>query len=180
MIATPQDLKYSAKTIGRKIKGLSLKIFDKNKKEIEAGRVGQLCMENKWSMGNKNKSWIETGDLGYRDDKGYYFLCGRADEMIVSAGENVYPIEVEQILIKHPQVEDAAVIGISDETFGQRLKAFILLTKNSCLTREELLEWLRSRAARFQIPKDIVFMDNMPCTPLGKLDKKQLKQESNA
>lgn len=174
IIATPEDLKYASNTIGRKIKGVQLKILDDNKKEVKAGQVGQFCIKNKWSM--KNNVWIETGDLGYRDKKGYYFLCGRVDDMVVSAGENVYPIEVEQVLKKHPKVEDAAVIGISDELFGQRLKAFVLISRNSSITKEELLDWLCSKIARFQIPRDIIFVDNLPYTSLGKLDKKQLEQ----
>lgn len=177
MIATPQDLRYSASTIGRKIDGVRLKILDNNKNEVEVGKIGQFCIKNNWSMKNSKSSWIETGDLGYRDGKGYYFLCGRVDDMIVSAGENIYPIEVEKVLIKHPQVADVAVIGIRDETFGHRLKAFVLLEENADITKEELLEWLRSKVARFQFPKEIVFVDNMPYTPVGKLDKKQLNIE---
>ncbi len=175
MIATPQDLKYSANTIGRKINGVKIKILDDNKNEVQTGKIGQFCVKNRWSMKNGNKSWIEMGDLGYRDNKGYYFLRGRVDDMVVSAGENVYPIEIEQVLRDHPQIEDAAAIGISDENFGQRLKVFVLPVKNAHITKEELFEWLRPRAARFQIPKDIILVDNMPYTPLGKLDKKQLK-----
>jgi len=128
-------------------------------------------------MRNSNNSWIETGDLGYRDSKGYYFLSGRVDDMVVSAGENVYPVEIEQVLINHPQVEDVAVIGISDEVFGQRLKAFILPVKNASITKEELFDWLRYRVARFQLPKEIIFVNDMPYTSLGKLDKKHLKNE---
>lgn len=173
IIAAPQDLIYSAHTIGRKIEGVRLVIVDDLKEEVEIGKVGQFCIKNKWSL--RNVAWIETGDLGYRDEKGYYFLCGRADSMIVSAGENVYPLEVEQVLLTHPGVEDAAVIGIRDEHFGQRLKAFVLLAPYADTTREELFEWLRSRLARFQLPKEIIFVDHLPYTPLGKLDKKLLK-----
>lgn len=173
-IATPQDLKYSATTIGKKIDGVRLRILDNNKNEVEIGKVGQFYIKNRWSMRNSNNSWIKTGDLGYQDNNGYYFLCGRADDIVVSAGENVYPIEIEQVLINHPQVEDVAVIGISDEHFGHKLKAFIVLEKSANITKEELFKWLRLRVARFQIPKDITFVDNIPYTPLGKLDKKQL------
>jgi len=175
IIASPQDLKHSPNTIGKKINGVRLKILDDNKNEVEIGKVGQFCIKNRWSMRNSSNVWIETGDLGYQDNNGYYFLCGRADDMVVSAGENVYPVEIEQVLMKHPQVEDAAVIGISDEIFGQRLKAFILLERDANFSKEELIEWLRSRVARFQVPKEITFVDNIPYTPLGKLDKKQLK-----
>jgi fatty-acyl-CoA synthase len=174
IIATPQDLRYSAQTIGKKINGVRLKIVDENKKEVEKGKIGQFCIHNKWSMRNRNHSWIETGDLGYQDYNGYYFLRGRVDDLVISAGENVYPIEIEQVLMNHPQVEEVAVIGIRDEIFGQRLKAFVLVEKNANLSKEELFEWLRSRVARFQVPKDITFVDQMPYTSLGKLDRKQL------
>lgn len=175
MIATPQDLKNAATTIGKKIKGVKVKIVDDHNNEVEIGKVGQFCIKNKWSQRNGPNAWIETGDLGYRDHKGYYYLCCRVDDMVVSAGVNVYPIELEQILLKHPQVEDAAVIGIRDEHFGQRMKAFVLLAKNSSVTQEELMEWLRPRVARFQMPKEITFVEHMPYTPIGKLDKKRLK-----
>jgi len=175
IIATPQDLSYSPKTLGKKVNGVQLKLLDEDKNEVKVGSVGQLCINNRWSMRNRNNPWIETGDLGYRDNKGYYFLCGRLDDMVVSAGENVYPVEIEQVLINHPQVDDVAVFGVVDEVFGQRLKAFVLPVKNSSITKEELLEWLRPRVARFQLPKDITFVNNLPYTSLGKLDKKHLK-----
>lgn len=174
-IATPQDLLYSASTIGKKINGMRLKVLDVNMNKVENGKIGQLCIENDWSMSSRNSTWIETGDLGYRDKNGYCFLCGRTDDMIVSGGENVHPIEVEQVLIKHFFVKDAAVIGIDDHQFGQRLKAFVLPSEDGILREDELLEWLRLRVARFQMPKEITFVDHMPYTPLGKLDKKQLK-----
>ncbi|MFF2753004.1 AMP-binding protein [Psychrobacillus sp. NPDC058041] len=175
IIATPNDLKYSVYSIGKKIEGARLIILDNNKVKVTDGEIGQLCIQNKWSMTNKGKLWIETGDLGYRDNNGYYFLRGRTDDMIVSAGVNVYPIEVEQLIINHPLVEDVAVIGISDETFGQRLQAFVQPV-DVHLSKEELFEWLRPRVARFQLPKDIVFVDHIPYTPVGKIDKGQLRQ----
>jgi acyl-CoA synthetase (AMP-forming)/AMP-acid ligase II len=175
VIATPQDLNYSANTIGKEIKGVKLKVMD-DKNEVIHGRIGQFFINNNWSMRNSKSPWIETGDLGYRDVNGYYFLCGRTDDMVVSGGENIYPIEVEQVLIDHPQVEDVAIIGISDEKYGQTLKAFVQTSKNDeMITKEALVDWLRPRVARFQLPKDIVFVNNLPYTPLGKLDKKQLK-----
>jgi len=91
-------------------------------------------------MRNKSSSWTETSDLGYRDKKGYYFLCSRVDDMSVSAGENIYLADVERVLRTHPQIEDVAVLGISYEGFGQRLKAFVLPVENSNTTKEELLE----------------------------------------
>ncbi|MDF2652525.1 MAG: acyl-CoA synthetase (AMP-forming)/AMP-acid ligase [Paenibacillus sp.] len=175
IIATPQDLKYSPNTIGRKINRAQLQVLDHKKKKVGVGAVGQFCIKNSWSMRDRAGSWIETGDLGYRDHHGYYFLCGRVDDMIGSAGENVYPLEIEQILIHHPSVEDVAVVGICDEAFGQRLKAVVQPTRNADLTAETLMEWLRPRVARYQLPKEIVFVDRISYTHLGKRDKKQLK-----
>ncbi|WP_260631095.1 AMP-binding protein [Bacillus sp. S/N-304-OC-R1] len=166
VIATPSDLVYSNRTIGRKI--VKLKILDKHLKEATAGTVGQLYVRG-------GREWKATGDLGYRDQNGYYFLCGRVDDMVVSAGVNVYPLELEQILISHPLIQDAAVIGIEDEEYGQRLKAFVQSVNNAELSKEELYRWLSLRAATFQIPKEIDFMKEMPYTALGKLDKKRLR-----
>ncbi|SFE81909.1 Acyl-CoA synthetase (AMP-forming)/AMP-acid ligase II [Paenibacillus catalpae] len=174
MIATARDLTQFPSTIGKKINGGRIKIVDDQKREVEIGRVGQLCVKNRWSMRNRTEAWIETGDLGYRNEQGYYFLSGRADSMIVSAGENVYPYEVEHVLLTHPQVEDAAVIVIQDEYFGQRLKAIVVLVPQTETSKEELHQWLQARLARFQMPKEIVFVNHLPYTHLGKLDRKLL------
>ncbi|MFP3388526.1 AMP-binding protein [Brevibacillus sp. SIMBA_040] len=175
IIATPEDLHYSAKTLGRKIKGTHLHVLNDQKKKCRVGEIGQLCVKNKWSMRNRSRSWIETGDLGYRDEQGYYFLVGRVDDMVVSAGENVYPIELEQVLIQHSLVEDVAVFGVPDDMFGQRLKAVVQLVHNAALTEEELRDWMRPLVARYQMPKEIVFVDQISYTHLGKRDKKQLR-----
>ena len=126
-------------------------------------------------MRKRSRSWIETGDLGYRDEQGYYFLCGRVDDMVVSAGENVYPVELEQVLIQHSFVEDVAVFGVPDEMFGQRLKAVVQPVHHAALTEAELRDWLRPQVARYQMPTEIVFVDRISYTHLGKRDKKQLR-----
>ncbi|MGB4775641.1 MAG: AMP-binding protein [Daejeonella sp.] len=174
VMATPDDLRYSSTTIGREIKGVKLRIYDSDNKEIPDGTVGRICISSKWSVKNIGNDWIETGDLGYKDKLGYYFLCGRIDDMIVSGGENVYPVELENILVQHQEVEQVAVIGISDEEFGQRLKAFIVPAANSKINKEEILNWLSVRAARFQMPKQIEFLTNIPYTSLGKPNKRIL------
>lgn len=175
-IATPQDLMLSPKTIGRIIEGVRLQIVDAHMKRVEIGRLGQFCITNRWSMTGRKQSLIETGDIGYRDERGLYYLCGRVDDMVVSAGENVYPIEVEHVLIHHPHVEDVAVIGVADEVFGQRLKAFVLCSPDAHLSKAELLDWLRPRVARYQMPREIIIVDEMPYTAVGKLNKKLLRQ----
>lgn len=175
-IAAPEDLKLHLDTVGRKIPGVRLKIRDSQGRKAPAGQVGGFYVKTRWSMRNKKSSWIFTGDTGYRNSKGLYFLCGRTDDMIVSAGENVYPVELERILTCHPQIEEAAVVAVRDENFGRRLKAYVLPRGNTGITQQELFDWLRSRAARYQMPREIVFVEKMPYTPLGKLDRKQLQE----
>lgn len=175
VIATPQDLKNAPNTIGKPIANTRLHVLGANKERLGAGEIGQLCIKNHWSMKASSLTWIETGDVGYRDERGYYFLCGRTDDMVVSAGENVYPFELEQILVSHPFIEDVAVIGIRDEEFGQRLRAVVQRAEHAELTKQELMDWLRSRVARYQMPKEIVFVDQISYTSLGKRDKKQLR-----
>ncbi|MFD0958416.1 AMP-binding protein [Paenibacillus chungangensis] len=172
-VATPQDMRQHPLTIGRKIEGLELSIIDEGKKPASVGKVGQMCIKHKRTLISRSHTWLETGDMGFRDEGGYFYWCGRVDDMIVSGGENVYPLELERLLHSHPLIEDAAVIGIPDEWFGQRLKAVVQRVPNASLTEEELLAWLRSKAARYQIPKEVVFTDEIAYTSLGKRDKKR-------
>lgn len=175
-IATPEDLMISPTTIGRKISGVDLKVLNRNMNEVQIGNIGQLCIKNDWTMSNKHSNWVQTGDLGYQDAQGMYYICGRIDDMIISGGVNVYPNEVEQILMNHPAIVDAAVIGIDDEDFGQRLKAYVRPVTKGTITAQELHQWLHSRVSRFQLPKEIEIVDELPYTSLGKLDRNQLYQ----
>ncbi len=174
IMAKPSDWQYSTATLGKTISGVQLKILDENQKEIPLGKVGRLCIKSKWTMTNKSADWVDTGDLGYMDEQEYYFLCGRIDDRIVSGGENVYPIELEHILLQHSHIKEAAVIGIDDLEFGQRLKAFVVLQSASNLEIKTLQKWLQNHAARYQQPKEIVFVTALPYTAIGKLNKKLL------
>src|SRR5690606_14440388 len=136
--------------------------------------------KNRGAVSASSGSWIATGDLGYSDKQNYYFLAGRTDDRIVSAGENVYPHDLAAILFLHPAIEDLAVVGVSDPVFGQRLKAFIQLKNGVKETPEEIKHWLKGRAARFQMPKELVIVDQLPYTAIGKLDKKILLRNEEA
>lgn len=177
VIATPEDLRRSPETIGRKIGGVNLKVFDENEREVPNGTIGKICIKSAWAI-KDGKSWIETGDLGFQNENGFLFLRGRNDEMIVSGGENVYPIELENILAKHPDIQQTAVIGIPDTEFGQRLKAFIVSKPEINLTETDIKQWLETRVARFQMPAKIEFLDELPQTAIGKINKRKLKDES--
>lgn len=168
-IAVPRDLAASPRTIGRSIPGVRIKIADEQGKEAAVGERGAFYVKT-----SRGGPWMQTGDAGYRDQEGRYYWLGRVDHMIISGGENVFPLEVEQMLLTHPSVEEAAVIGVEDERFGQRLKAYVVLTPGTNAAPDELMMWLRSRLARFQMPKEIEIVEELPYTPLGKLDKRAL------
>jgi len=174
VLATPADLRRFSNTIGKTVPGLKLRILDAGNIEAADGNVGRICVKSSWSVKDAGENWIETGDLGYRDSSGYYFLCGRNDEMIVSGGENVYPIELENILVKHPAVRQAAVVGVADAEFGQRLKAFIVPVGDSRITPAQIVAWLSGRVARFQMPVSIALLEDLPVTSIGKVNKKLL------
>jgi fatty-acyl-CoA synthase len=169
-IATPEDLEKQPSCIGRPINGLHIKLMQDGQ-EIVKG-IGELWIKCAWSI-QANK-WISTGDLAYKDQHGYFYLQGRKDDMIVSAGENAYPYDLEQQLLEHPAIEEATVIPINDDEFGQRFVAFIILGKNQVLSNEALFTWLRSKVARYQMPKKVIELNEMPITAIGKIDKRQL------
>lgn len=173
-IAGPEDLALSVKTIGKAINGVSIRIMDTNGKRLPKGEIGQLHVKNGGAVSVSTGSWIGTGDLGYKGHHNYYFLVGRTDDQIVSGGENVYPHDLAAVLFSHPAIEDVAVVGVSDSVFGQRLKAFIQLKKNEKETPEEIKCWLKGRAARFQMPKEVLIVQQLPYTAIGKLNKKAL------
>jgi acyl-CoA synthetase (AMP-forming)/AMP-acid ligase II len=155
------------------VSGVQARIVNDADQIVAGGQVGRLCIRCAWATTRKN--WTETGDLAYQDSEGDLFLCGRIDDMIVSGGENVYPIELENVLLQHPDIDSVAVIGIPDAEFGQRLKAVIVTKQGATLDHTTLLDWLKPRAARYQMPAVIDFRDELPYTALGKLDKKSLR-----
>lgn len=169
---------HSASTIGIPIEGLTIQLLD-NQSGLPVYQhhvVGRLAIKCPWAAQN-NGDLIETGDLGFHDADGYYYLSGRADSMIVSGGENVYPVELEDAITQHPIISECVVIGIPNAEFGQRLKAFIVTQQPDSLTAEQLKLWLSERIARYQMPEEIVFLHEIPLTPIGKPDLKYLSQQ---
>jgi fatty-acyl-CoA synthase len=174
IMATPEVLAKKPGSIGQPVRGVHTKIINDADQVVGTRMIGRLCIRSAWTT--SQKSWIETGDLAYQDPEGDLFLCGRVDDMIVSGGENVYPIELENVLLTHPDIEAVGVVGIPDPEFGQRLKAVVKKKQDATLDRSTLLDWLKPRIARYQMPAIIEFRDELPYTPLGKLDKKSLRE----
>jgi long-chain acyl-CoA synthetase len=124
--------------------------------------------------------WLRTGDGGYLDEEGYLFLTDRIKDMIVSGGENVYPIEVEEALAQHPDVVEAAVIGVPDERWGEAVKALVVVRRGSSLEPEELIAFARERLAGYKLPRSIGFVEELPRTPSGKVLKRELRERCRA
>ena len=133
VMAEPDVLARKPESIGKPVWGVRASIVDESGREAAAGAVGRLRIRSAWAA--SRNSWTETGDLARRDPEGDIFLGGRADDMIVSGGENVYPVELENVLVQHPDLEAAAVVGIPDEEFGQRLKAVVVTKRAQRSTR---------------------------------------------
>ena len=119
---------------------------------------------------------MSTGDVGHFDTAGRLFIDGRDDDMIVSGGENLFPGEVEELLITHPAIEETSVIGVDDPEFGKRLAAFVVLKPGSSLSADDVRDFVKDNLARYKVPRDVTFLDALPRTPTGKVLKRQLRE----
>jgi fatty-acyl-CoA synthase len=183
-IATPEDLRAAPGTAGRPPRGTIVKIYDENGTEVQQGETGRIFVGNEMLFegytGGGNKDVIDglmsTGDVGHFDDGGRLFVDGRDDEMIVSGGENVFPREVEDLLHDHDGVEEVAVIGVDDEQYGQRLKAFVVPAKSKKPSEDELKKHVKTNLAGYKVPREVVFLDELPRNATGKILKRELAE----
>ena len=182
-IATPEDLAAEPGCVGGVVPGTVVKIFDGGGHEVPAGTPGRIFVANGikfdgYTGGGGSKESIEgmlaSGDLGHFDSAGRLFIDGRDDDMIVSGGENVFPAEVEEALAYHPDIREAAVIGVIDDQYGQRLHSFVALRPGASLTEQDVKDYVRQRLARFKVPRDVTFVDALPRNPTGKVLKRLL------
>ncbi|OBA76728.1 acyl-CoA synthetase [Mycobacterium sp. 1554424.7] len=180
--ATPADLRAAPDTAGRPAGGTEIRILDSEFNELPAGEVGTIYVRNdtqfegytSGSTKDFHSGFMSSGDVGYLDDDGRLFVVGRDDEMIVSGGENVYPIEVEKTLAAHPDVAEAAVIGVDDEQYGQRLAAFVVLAPGAEATPDTLKQHVRENLANYKVPREIAVLDELPRGSTGKIQRNEL------
>jgi fatty-acyl-CoA synthase len=183
-IARPQDLKKNPATVGPMIKGVKVKILDEHGSELPTGQVGRIFVGTFFPFegytGGGNKEIIDglmsSGDVGYFDSDGLLYVSGRDDEMIVSGGENVFPAEVEDLISGHPEVIEATAIGVEDKDFGQRLRAFVVLKDGAALTEDAIKDYVRNHLARYKVPREVIFLAELPRNPTGKILKRELRQ----
>ena len=183
-IATPKDLRAAPGTAGRPPRGTIVRLYDDDGKPVRQGETGRIFVGNEMLFdgytGGGGKDVIDglmaTGDVGHFDQGGRLHVDGRDDEMIVSGGENVFPREVEDCLHDHPAVDEVAVIGVDDEKFGQRLRAFVVKAEGKDVGDDELKEHVKSNLAGYKVPRDIVFLDELPRNATGKVVKRELAE----
>jgi acyl-CoA synthetase (AMP-forming)/AMP-acid ligase II len=181
--ATPTDLRAAPDTAGKPAAGTEVRILDADHRAVPTGETGQIFVRSGtlfdgYTTGttkNFHDGFMASGDMGYVDSAGRLFVVGRDDEMIVSGGENVYPIEVEKTLTTHPDVAEASVVGVDDEQYGQRLVAFVVLAPGATATGDSLRGYVRDNLANYKVPREIRILDELPRNATGKILRADLR-----
>ncbi|OBB99506.1 acyl-CoA synthetase [Mycobacterium sp. 852013-50091_SCH5140682] len=182
-IARPKDLSINPATVGPVVKGVRVKIFDDNGNEVPQGEVGRIFVGNTFPFegytGGGGKQIIDgmlsSGDVGYFDEHGLLYVSGRDDEMIVSGGENVFPAEVEDLISGHPEVIEATALGVEDKDWGARLRAFVVKAEGATIDEDAIKAYVKDHLARYKVPREVVFLDELPRNPTGKILKRELR-----
>jgi fatty-acyl-CoA synthase len=185
-IATPEDLEADLGTVGKVVPGSVVKILDDDGREVPAGERGRIFVGNlsqfEGYTGGGDKEDVaglmSSGDVGHFDEHGRLFIDGRDDEMIVSGGENVFPAEVEELLTGHEAIEEAAAVGVEDERFGQRLTAFVVLRDGAELSEDAIKSYVKDNLANYKVPREVVFVGELPRNPTGKVLKRELLEQT--
>lgn len=175
-------------SIGKPLEDVDVRIVDEDGDDVSQGEVGEIVasgsrlMKGYW--GNEGETsetirngWLFTGDLGYLDEDGYIFLAGRAKDFIKRAGEMISPEEVEQVLHSHPSIDEAAIIGIPDDDWGERVRAIVVLKSGESAAEDDIIEYCRQRLSSYKKPESVVFSQELPRNPLGKVLKRVLRED---
>jgi len=181
-IAAPEHLRLEPSTVGPPVLGSRVRIADDAGREVAAGTTGRILVGNAVPFegytdgGGKEQidGLVASGDVGHVDPRGWLYIDGRDDAMIVSGGENVFPDEIEELLVARDDVVEAAAIGVDDERFGQRLRVYVVRAANASLDGDEVRRHVRERLARYKVRRDVVFIDALPRNAAGKVVKSQL------
>lgn len=171
---------------GRARTGISIRIVDPEDRTLPPNEVGEICirggtvMAGYWLRQEETTEtlrggWLHTGDVGRMDEDGYVYILDRNKDMVISGGLNIYPREIEEVLVDHEAVSEACVFGVPDDKWGEAVRAHVVVRPGETVTEATLLEHVRSQLARFKVPKAIEFVDAIPKTPYGKLDKKSVR-----
>jgi fatty-acyl-CoA synthase len=174
------------RSCGKAGKDVGLRVVDSDDNDVPIGEVGEVIikslnnMKGYWNRPEATEEsikdgWFYSGDIGYFDDEGFLYIHDRVKDMIVSGGENIYPAEVENALLSHPQIADAAVIGIPDDKWGEATKAFIVQADGEPLDEAEVISYVRTQIAGYKCPKTVEHINELPRNPSGKILRKDLR-----
>ena len=185
-IARPKDLSINPATVGPVVRGVKVKILDDNGNALPQGEVGRIFVGNFFPFegytGGGHKQIIDglmsSGDVGYFDEHNLLYVSGRDDEMIVSGGENVFPAEVEDLISGHPDVVEATALGVEDKEWGHRLRAFVVKTDSANIGEDDIKTYVKEHLARYKVPREVIFLDELPRNPTGKVLKGELREIS--
>ncbi len=176
-------------SIGKPMPDVEMKVVDEAGNELPPGETGEIVargprvMTGYWKDEEKTEKtidkdgWVHTSDMGYRDEDGYFYLGGRATDIIIRAGENISPEEIENVLHSYPKIDEVAVIGVPDEEWGEQPMAVVVLKKGETATPEEIMEYCRAKLASYKRPRSVVFVDELPRNPMGKILKRVLREQ---
>ena len=185
----PEDAIRKAGSIGRPNFFVDVRVMDDANQPLEPNQVGELVLKGPsgcsgyWNNPEASaamideQGWFHTGDLVYHDEEWYFYVVERKKDMFISGGENVYPVEIENVLYKHPAVHMCAVIGVPDEKWGEVGKACVVLKPGAKVTEAELLSFLQEQMARYKVPKSVSFLENLPLSGMGKILKRELRKQ---
>jgi fatty-acyl-CoA synthase len=181
-IATPEELALEPGCVGSVVAGTVVRILDAEGREVPAGTTGRIFVANGVQFsgytGGGGKEIVDglmsSGDVGHFDENGLLFIDGRDDDMIISGGENLFPGEVEELLTGHPEILEAAAVGVPDEEYGARLHVFVVRAPDSTLDADGVKQHVRANLARYKVPREVTFLDELPRNPAGKVLKRAL------
>ncbi len=188
--APDDDLDRRVGTVGRVHPHLEIKIVDESGHTVPRNNPGELCtrgysvMLGYWDDKERTDDvidsarWMHTGDLATMDDEGYIAIVGRSKDMVIRGGENVYPREIEEFLYTHEAISDVAVVGIPDETYGEEIAAFVIVRERASIGEDEIREYCRGKIAHYKIPRYVRFVDELPMTVTGKIQKFKLREKA--
>jgi len=176
-VATPADLRHAPDTAGRPVRGTTVRLVDDECNDVPTGEVGRILLRGAsefdgYTAGDSKESidgYMVSGDVGRMDAEGRLFVVGRDDDMIVSGGENVYPVEVERTIGELSDVREVVVVGVEDASFGQRLAAYVVAVEQATVDPDQVRAHVKSRLAGYKVPRDVVLLDELPRNASGKV-----------
>jgi len=184
-VLRPEDQLRKPGSAGTALEGQEIRLVDEEGVDVPVGMPGEFLVRNdalaeyynrpEATANSNHDGYFSVGDIAYRDADGYYYICDRKIDMVISGGVNIYPAEVESVLFEHPAVEDAAIIGVPNEEFGEEVKAVVKLKPGAGATEAELIEWCNQRVAGYKRPRSVDFVDDFPRDVAGKTQKRRLR-----